>query len=90
MIAAGTESHFSLKVWSKVDCDHHSKKAIHPRIKCVRQIILHGFKKTGRRGTKLMGREGDGSERSEPAVNMIKTHCVKLLGTKEKEHSKIQ
>lgn len=48
------------------------------------------LKKTGRRGTKLMGREGDGSERSEPAVNMIKTHCVKLLGTKEKEHSKIQ
>lgn len=35
-----------------------------------------------------MDSEGDGSERSEPVANMIKTHCVKLLGTKEKEHSK--
>lgn len=35
-----------------------------------------------------MDREEDGSERSEAVVNMIKTHCVKLLGTKEKGHSK--
>lgn len=32
VIAAGTESHFSLKVWSKMDCDHHPMKAILHRI----------------------------------------------------------
>lgn len=45
MIAAGTESHFSLRVCSLVDCDHHLVEAIHPRINV--QIILAGEEEKG-------------------------------------------
>lgn len=56
LTAAGTESHFFLRVYPLGDCDHHLVEAIHPRINV--QTVLAGEGSWGERTQSGMVTEG--------------------------------